>query len=179
MKLFMAGYRYDADHDGEHVSLWPSYIKRNWFITLQSNRRELREKCSLHCPEVLWDLLFNHIGLPLDTHWQAQEWPVVYLPPGEQFARPGQSPTVYFVKDLATGLVKIGHSKDVEKRLRTIFREGNPYELLGTIDGNHDAYFHSIFDEWRVTGEWFADAPEIRRFIEMYAGLSEKMQESA
>lgn len=61
----------------------------------------------------------------------------------------------YFVS-AGHGMVKIGRSTDVESRLRSL-QTANPdrLELLGTIDGDHEADLHRRFRDRHAGGEWF------------------------
>lgn len=63
---------------------------------------------------------------------------------------------VYFIR--SDGLVKIGFSTDVAKRLNNI-RVGCPTggKLVAAIPGTEDTetYFHKLFSKYRERGEWF------------------------
>lgn len=173
-------YRYDADWGPQHITLLPWWRVGDWFLRIEGPLWNYLDDDMPHREDVIMWMLREQFGIALKwLRWSPTEHVPLYLAPGKTFARPGKTPTVYFVKDLATGLIKIGHSNDVRKRLRAIFREGNPYELLGIIEGNKDWYFHSLFDEVRAKGEWFVDCPELRRFIREYASLSNHMQDNA
>lgn len=65
--------------------------------------------------------------------------------------------SVYFISN-GQGLVKIGRSKDVQKRLKSL-QTGSPHplEIIRTFEGEGGAelWFHKEFEERRVHGEWF------------------------
>jgi len=75
---------------------------------------------------------------------------------------------VYFIQDTGTGHIKIGWSKGVEDRLRTL-QQANPSELLllRSVNGGRkeEAGFHRKFQRLRVRGEWFRPTPELLDFI--------------
>lgn len=65
----------------------------------------------------------------------------------------------YVVQATNGGPVKIGHSKDVNARLSEM-QCGNPYLLVARalLDGGNvtERSAHKQFDDWRISGEWFA-----------------------
>lgn len=73
---------------------------------------------------------------------------------------------VYFAE--AGGMIKIGHSRRLAKRMQ-VLRSSNPAgaTLLGVIPGSAslEASVHSLFEDQRATGEWFADSPALRGYI--------------
>ena len=65
---------------------------------------------------------------------------------------------IYFIKDTVTLAVKIGYSKDPEKRLAHLqTATPNQLVLLGAIQGGleHEAAYHQQFAKHRLQGEWF------------------------
>ncbi len=76
---------------------------------------------------------------------------------------------VYFIQaGRANGLIKIGTSRDVwkrEKTLRQIHKE--PLFLLAVMDGAHkeEHAMHKRFARWQYQGEWFYPARELLDFI--------------
>lgn len=68
---------------------------------------------------------------------------------------------VYVIRDDASGLAKIGYSKDPSDRLRKL-QTGSPVRLwlVCIMPGNlsTEAALHGVFKERRVRGEWFDDA---------------------
>lgn len=74
---------------------------------------------------------------------------------------------VYFFE--AADLIKIGFSRDLPKRIRTL-RDNLPYEgkLLHVVTGTErmEQYFHQRFSADRVRGEWFKRSDDLLRFIE-------------
>lgn len=72
---------------------------------------------------------------------------------------------VYFLENSTQGLLKVGVSLDVQRRLREIQRDGvGEIHLLGDIPGGFtiERVLHELFGDWRVHGEWFTFTPEIR-----------------
>jgi len=68
---------------------------------------------------------------------------------------------VYFVREQATGTVKIGKANDPYQRIVKGFGVKFPYKLdvVYLIKSNNDylleSHFHAIFDSKRINGEWF------------------------
>jgi hypothetical protein len=85
---------------------------------------------------------------------------------------------VYFITCDNSGPVKIGHAKDMEKRVRML-QIGNPKELrvrAAAPGGQKEkAAYHRQFAKWRQRGEWFTRSPEIiaemRRLRETYRDI--------
>lgn len=75
---------------------------------------------------------------------------------------------VYFIQRGKNGPVKIGYSKDPEKRL-TILQTASSarLRLLAKLRGGArvEKILHEVLDEERVFGEWFAPSPRLLRFI--------------
>ena len=81
---------------------------------------------------------------------------------------------VYFILSEETGLVKIGVTTDLRRRVRAL-QTASPVELklMGKIIGNRwrEERFHLVFREYRERGEWFRYEGEVRDFVE---GLAKK-----
>lgn len=80
----------------------------------------------------------------------------------EMVNRTTLSAGVYFIK--SGNAVKIGMSKDVPGRLRTLRTMSPlPLELLGVIPGGRDeeALLHREWAELRLHGEWFQATPDL------------------
>lgn len=72
---------------------------------------------------------------------------------------------VYFIENRTQQLLKVGVSLDVPRRLAEIQREAaGEVVLLGDIAGGFDVerVLHELFARWRVHGEWFRFADEVR-----------------
>ncbi|MBZ9600714.1 GIY-YIG nuclease family protein [Phyllobacterium chamaecytisi] len=84
----------------------------------------------------------NYVGLMVRQEWQRRQgW------------------RVYFAAFPKSGLIKIGISKNVEKRLRDLSKiKGEEAELLFDFPGMFplEGWYHAVFHDWRVVGEWFA-----------------------
>lgn len=76
---------------------------------------------------------------------------------------------IYFVLAPITNRIKIGHSKNLTERLKSI-QANCPEELklLGYIRGNKDMelLLHDIFSEYRLHGEWFDYTPALKKMID-------------
>jgi hypothetical protein len=70
---------------------------------------------------------------------------------------------VYFF-ERADGLVKIGFSRDVTARVRTL----GPGRLIAATPGGRDleCQLHARFANSRQTGEWFVLTPELAAYID-------------
>ncbi len=83
---------------------------------------------------------------------------------------------VYFVR-CSTGPIKIGTANDVADRVSCL-QVGCPYqlELLGTIRGGARAEraLHMAFEPFRFRGEWFGDAPEIKKAVRGLLGIDDQ-----
>ena len=65
---------------------------------------------------------------------------------------------IYIMIDYNTGYYKIGHSKNVIRRERTLQSEKPTIELLYTFEGDvkDERDLHENYKDLRVRGEWFA-----------------------
>lgn len=67
-------------------------------------------------------------------------------------------PVVYAIRCTETGRVKLGWSRDLDRRLAHLRRMSpTPLELVATLDGDrhHELALHRHFAEYRRHGEWF------------------------
>jgi hypothetical protein len=75
---------------------------------------------------------------------------------------------VYFIQGMKGGPIKIGHSRDVEKRIKEL-QTGFPTKLivLALLPGSRstEASLHRRFKKYRLHGEWFSPAPELLEYI--------------
>ncbi len=86
---------------------------------------------------------------------------------------PGPDGTfVYFIQMGEDGPIKIGHSRDVGRRLKSM-QTSCPalLRLLGTIAGAQECLVHVRFHHLRIAGEWFRAEPDLLDFITQKAGL--------
>lgn len=64
----------------------------------------------------------------------------------------------YIIRNNTNGLIKIGRSRDVEQRVRSLSTTaGSELEILCVIDENIENELHRKFSSYRTTGEWFDD----------------------
>jgi len=77
--------------------------------------------------------------------------------------------SVYFIRDSASKAFKVGISKNVKARLRSI-QSSNPnkLELLGTIDGGigREDEIHAKLWDYHLRGEWFRWCPETAFYLQ-------------
>lgn len=67
----------------------------------------------------------------------------------------------YIIRNNTNGLIKIGQSRDVEQRVRSLSTmAGSELEILCVIDENIESELHRKFSSYRTTGEWFDDRDE-------------------
>jgi len=78
------------------------------------------------------------------------------------------NPKVYFIQSINGGLIKIGYSSHINRRLREIQRT-SPVKLrvLATISGRADieTEIHHKFRDERKHGEWFNPSQELLQYI--------------
>jgi Meiotically up-regulated gene 113 len=75
---------------------------------------------------------------------------------------------VYFVEAVGLDLIKIGHSRDIGKRMRRLSTGcPAPMRLLGTMPGGEkiERHYHERLAAFRVHGEWFRKAPEVASLL--------------
>jgi len=75
---------------------------------------------------------------------------------------------VYFMHDLDAKLVKIGFTRDMPRRLRTVqSASGRDLDLIGWIIGTtfDESRMHDRFARLRERGEWFRATPALLRDI--------------
>ena len=72
---------------------------------------------------------------------------------------------IYFIK--CGDFVKIGYSKSVEKRLKSL-QTANPnqLEIISSFDGNRkeEEHIHYRFRKFKVSGDWFILTDEIKEY---------------
>lgn len=73
---------------------------------------------------------------------------------------------VYAIKSISTNFVKIGYSKDPQKRLADLSTASpTPLELIAIIPGSmsDEKALHNRFADYRANGEWFSlDGPVLQ-----------------
>ncbi|MEB2411004.1 DUF1376 domain-containing protein [Enterobacter asburiae] len=88
------------------------------------------------------------------------------LPSGDSLK--GFNGYVYFIKNPASGLIKIGYSKNPWARLSELRRNyGSELSVVATIKTveKKETTIHSIFEKFRVEGEWFTESECIKAVI--------------
>ncbi|MEB0325779.1 DUF1376 domain-containing protein [Citrobacter portucalensis] len=88
------------------------------------------------------------------------------LPGGDSLK--GFNGYVYFIKNPASGLIKIGYSKNPWARLSELRRNyGSELSVVATIKTveKSETSIHAAFDRYRVEGEWFIESESIKAVI--------------
>ena len=78
---------------------------------------------------------------------------------------------VYFVQDCSSNNIKIGVSKDVKKRIKSLqTASSSNLVLMGQLLGGRslEKFLHKVFARYRVKREWFKPAAPILNFISQY-----------
>jgi hypothetical protein len=78
---------------------------------------------------------------------------------------------IYFIQAEPGGLVKIGYTENLDKRLR-IIQSHSPLKMkiIGKIRGSRatEAEIHSKFNKDRKHGEWFVSSERLMKLIEIH-----------
>lgn len=78
----------------------------------------------------------------------------------EYWAAHRKSGSIYFIRNRQTDAIKVGHSRDVGRRLQTL-QVGNSarLELIGCVAAaiEIEPHIHQQFLDGRLSGEWFMD----------------------
>jgi hypothetical protein len=95
---------------------------------------------------------------------------------------------IYLIKCTETNTCKIGYTSSPENRLCQL-QTGNPFalELVATISGSisDEKLLHQKFDKFRLKGEWFEYAEEIKEYFKaedpylMYPSMVEVLKKSS
>lgn len=75
---------------------------------------------------------------------------------------------VYYVRRESDGLIKIGTTGRVDRRMATLEHDHGPLQLLLTHDGDRAAEerMHARFADWRAEGEWFRPGRPLLEFLD-------------
>jgi hypothetical protein len=86
----------------------------------------------------------------------------------------------YLIKDASSGLVKIGRSTQIQRRL-SVIKTGNPSAyLIGHINADVESDLHGQFASLRISGEWFnLGDSEIQQMKNDYGDLMAIVAEDA
>jgi hypothetical protein len=75
-------------------------------------------------------------------------------------------PYTYFLQARKDGPIKIGSSRNLLVRLRTlVMMSPVPLTLLGVMEGDHEGRCHTRLGAFRLHGEWFAPSETVLEFI--------------
>lgn len=87
---------------------------------------------------------------------------------------------VYLVECGPGGPIKIGFTDDAYRRLSKA-QSDSPYELrlLATMPGGPEleAELHARFGEYRIRGEWFWPAQELRSFVDSFGAPKPRVRQ--
>jgi hypothetical protein len=78
---------------------------------------------------------------------------------------------IYFIQAKSGGLIKIGFSIDLKRRLRTLQSHSPlPLKIVGSMDGSleMEKEIHGKFNKTRERGEWFYPSEKLIKFIGFY-----------
>jgi hypothetical protein len=63
----------------------------------------------------------------------------------------------YVINDGTTGVYKIGQSRDILKRVRSMQGQtSHPVKVIMTVEGRHKVELHKVYEHHRLHGEWFS-----------------------
>ena len=89
-----------------------------------------------------------------------------------------QVPCTYFIQAGADGPIKIGSTRNLIVRLRTVGTMSPiPLRLLGVMKGDHEEDCHVRLAAFRLHGEWFAPSETVKEFIRSNAITSSAREE--
>jgi len=75
-------------------------------------------------------------------------------------------PSTYFLQAGAGGPIKIGSTRNLVVRIRTLMTMSPvPLRLLGVMKGDHEDACHMRLGAFRIHGEWFAPEETVLQFI--------------
>ena len=124
----------------------------------EKNRRLRRQKMG-----ALWDAWDASGGDPVETHRRL-------LIPVKTSTRDPAADVVYFIRNRASGLVKIGLTNNLARRLTEIQMHGGAeVEALGYVQGSYalERELHHRWRSHRVLGEWFHPTPDLMAWAAM------------
>jgi ORF6N domain len=75
-------------------------------------------------------------------------------------------PSTYFLQAGKDGPIKIGSTRNLAVRIRTLMTMSPvPLQLLGVMKGDHEESCHMQLGIYRIHGEWFTPAEPVLEFI--------------
>ncbi|MDO8475749.1 MAG: ORF6N domain-containing protein [Candidatus Rokubacteria bacterium] len=75
-------------------------------------------------------------------------------------------PSTYFLQAGTSGPIKIGSTRNLAVRIRTLMTMSPvPVRLLGVMKGDHEEACHMRLGVFRIHGEWFTPAEPVLEFI--------------
>jgi hypothetical protein len=91
-----------------------------------------------------------------------------------------QVPCTYFIQAGADGPIKIGSTRNLIVRLRTVGTMSPiPLRLLGVMKGDHEEDCHVRLAAFRLHGEWFAPSETVKEFVRSNAITSSAGEEQS
>jgi len=76
---------------------------------------------------------------------------------------------IYFVRNRTARLIKVGFTSNIDRRLRYLeTQSGVELQRLGSVAGTrwHERAIHAELKNFRETGEWFRDCPEVVKVVD-------------
>lgn len=117
-----------------------------------------------------WAFSFQDSGNSDPTFWEAYNQRIAPLPIDAGIGSRSWGPDrVYFIHAPAINAIKIGYSKNPQKRKKALAQAGiRPLVLLGVLNGGVwlEKLMHERFAAHRRFGEWFSD--EIQEEAEQF-----------
>src|SRR3972149_7088328 len=103
---------------------------------------------------------------PNSTAIPAPPGPDVYHICKEDKSFTTEVPSTYFLQAGASGPIKIGSTRNLAVRIRTLMTMSPvPLRLLGVMKGDHEEACHMHLGVFRIHGEWFTPAGPVLEFI--------------
>lgn len=81
---------------------------------------------------------------------------------------------VYFVESSKDKFIKIGYTRQIHDRLKSLEKEYGELNLIGLMHGDKkkESEVHSLFANQRMYGEWFTYSDELLEYIREFATIN-------
>jgi fatty acid-binding protein DegV len=83
----------------------------------------------------------------------------------------------YLISDKLSGFFKLGKTKNLKARFSTLCTSNLNLEVILTIEGDHEKFFHKIFEKQNVAKEWFCLTTKDIENIKEYKFFTENEKE--
>jgi hypothetical protein len=134
-----------------------------WYVEKDRIKRSLKTK-----DKKIAEKLFPEIQ---DQDGLDQDQSIVASISGFKIKNKKVTGIVYFIQAEIGGLIKIGYTIDLDKRLRTVQAHSPvPVKVIGTMRGSYEIEqeIHSKFASFRKHGEWFAPSERLLSFMNFH-----------